>query len=242
MPQTANRLDESLLAPLAPFARMERAQIRQVLDAASVRRVEAGAAVFREGEPAERFYLLLDGTIRVVRITPAGEHVTVLHIPSGQLFGVAPALGRDRYPATAQAAGECLVLSWPSRLWARFSEMEGFGPEANAAVGRRIGEMTDRMIELATQAVEQRVANALARLVNQTGKRVEGGIEIGFPITRQDLSEMAGTTLHTVSRLLSAWERDGIVRSARRRVVVTDPHRLVLLGAGGGTGGSGAPA
>jgi len=40
---------------------------------------------------------------------------------------------------------------------------------------------------------------------------------------------MTGTTLHTVSRLLSAWERDGLVSSKRKKIVVSDPHRLVLL-------------
>ena len=40
---------------------------------------------------------------------------------------------------------------------------------------------------------------------------------------------MTGTTLHTVSRLLSSWEREGIVASSRRRVTVAAPHRLVVL-------------
>ncbi len=64
----------------------------------------------------------------------------------------------------------------------------------------------------------------------QSGHKVEGGIEIGFPVTRQNISDMTGTTLHTVSRLLSAWEKSGIVRSTRKHIVVTDSHQLVLLG------------
>ncbi|KIC23525.1 helix-turn-helix domain-containing protein, partial [Leisingera sp. ANG-S3] len=57
----------------------------------------------------------------------------------------------------------------------------------------------------------------------------EEGIEIAFPVTRRNISEMTGTTLHTVSRLLSAWEKEGIVHSTRKHIVVTAPHRLVLL-------------
>ena len=66
-------------------------------------------------------------------------------------------------------------------------------------------------------------------MVNQSGRKTEEGIEIAFPVTRGDIAEMTGTTLHTVSRLLSAWERDGIVKSTRRHVTVTAPHRLVVL-------------
>ena len=227
---TPNRLDESLLRGLPPFSRLDRAQIREILDFAVARRYDEGTSIFEEGAPAERFFLLLDGYIRVVRITPTGEQVIALHIPPGQLFGIAQSIGRDTYPATAVTAAESLALVWPARLWSRFvEEYEGFATETYKTVGKRIGEMNTRIVEMATQQVEQRVANALLRLVNQTGRKVESGIEIDFPITRQDLSEMTGTTLHTVSRLLSAWEKQGLVASRRKRIIVRDPHRMVVL-------------
>ncbi|AJE45634.1 Crp/Fnr family transcriptional regulator [Celeribacter indicus] len=231
--KTLPRLDESLLSHLPPFSRLDRRQVREILDLASVRRLDEGVAVFEEGAPAERFYMLLDGYIRVMRITPTGEQVIALHIPAGQLFGIAKAIGRDTYPATSVTASEALVLSWPMRVWDDFvARYEGFATETYKTVGQRLGEMNTRIVEMATQQVEQRVANALLRLINQTGRKVEGGIEIDFPITRQDLSEMTGTTLHTVSRLLSGWEKDGIVASRRKRITVTDPHRLVLVSQG----------
>jgi CRP-like cAMP-binding protein len=224
------KLDESLLTGLPPFSRLSRGEIREILDQATPRRYPEGEAVFGEGMAAERFFLLLDGYIRVVRTTPEGEQVIALHIPPGQLFGIAPALGRDTYPATALCASESLVLSWPARLWAVFvARYEGFATESYRTIGARLGEFQTRLTELATQAVEQRVAGALLRLANQSGRKVPEGIEIAFPLTRADIAEMTGTTLHTVSRLLAAWERDGIVASARRHVVVTQPHRLVVL-------------
>jgi len=227
----SSRLDESLLAPLPPFSLLERAQIRTILDQAVSRRSDAGVIIFDEGATAERFYLLLDGTIRVVRITPDGEQVTSLHIPAGQLFGIAPALGRNTYPATAITASEALFLSWPVSLWHSFvAEFPGFATETYKTVGARINEMNTRIVEMSTQHVEQRIARALLRLVNQSGRRTADGIEISFPITRQDVSEMTGTTLHTVSRLLSAWEKDGLVSSKRKKIIVCDPHRLVVLG------------
>ncbi|SDF66137.1 cAMP-binding domain of CRP or a regulatory subunit of cAMP-dependent protein kinases [Celeribacter baekdonensis] len=232
--KTLPRLDESLLSHVPPFSKLEKRQIREILDMASVRRLGEGVAVFEEGAPAERFYMLLDGYIRVMRITATGEQVIALHIPSGQLFGIARAIGRDTYPATSVTASEAIILSWPMRVWDDFvARYDGFATETYKTLGQRLGEMNNRIVEMATQQVEQRVANALLRLINQTGRKVEGGIEIDFPITRQDLSEMTATTLHTVSRLLSAWEKQGLVSSRRKRITVTDPHRLVLMCRGG---------
>lgn len=224
------KLDESLVARLPPFSCLSREQIGEILDRATPRRYPEGTVVFAEGLPAERFFLLLDGFIRVVRTTPGGEQVIALHIPPGQLFGIAPALGRDIYPATAVAATESLALGWPAHLWHEFAaKYAGFATDTYKTVGTRLGELQSRVTELATQAVEQRVAAALLRMVNQSGRKTANGIEIAFPVTRADIAEMTGTTLYTVSRLLSAWERDGIVLSARRTVTVTAPHRLVVL-------------
>lgn len=225
------KLDESLLADLPPFSLLEKAQIRLILDQAVSRRFEAGSSIFDEGAVADRFFLLLDGTIRVVKITVDGEQVTSLHIPAGQLFGIAKALGHDTYPATSIAASEVLALSWPTSLWQTFvADYPGFATETFQTVGRRVNEMNTRIVEMSTQRVEQRIVRALLRLVHQSGRKTDEGIEINFPLTRKDVSEMTGTTLQTVSRLLSAWEKDGLVASKRKKIVICDAHRLAVLG------------
>lgn len=230
-----HKLDESLLTGLPPFSRLSRPQIREILDAATAQRFDAAVAVFHEGMAVERFFLLLDGHIRVIRTTAGGDQIIALHIAPGQLFGIGAAIGRTTYPATAMTADECVVLAWPNRLWLEFTaRYDGFATETYRVVGERVGEMNNRIVEMATQQVEQRIANAILRLVTQTGRKVDVGIEIGMPITRQNLSDMTGTTLHTVSRLLSGWERDGIVLSERRKITVTAPHRLVSLSGAAG--------
>ncbi|WP_108485511.1 Crp/Fnr family transcriptional regulator [Oceaniglobus ichthyenteri] len=234
-----SRLNESLLAPLSAFAQMDRATIRDILDFATSSRIEEGRTVFEEATPATHFYLLLDGTVRVIHLTPEGEQVTMLHIPPGELFGFAAALGRDTYPGTAIAATESIILSWPMHLWKDFANNHpGFSAAATRTLGHRLSEINNRVIEMATLHVEQRVARALLRLIEQTGRRTDAGIEIDFPITRQDISDMTGTTLHTVSRLLSRWARDGVVDGERKhkRITVTDPHRLIELGEAGLSG------
>ncbi|MDZ7711449.1 MAG: IS630 family transposase [Roseovarius sp.] len=71
------RLDESLLTHVLPFAALDDRQIRGILDQATSRRYDAGVAVFHEGMPAERFYMLLDGYVRVTRMSATGDQVTL---------------------------------------------------------------------------------------------------------------------------------------------------------------------
>ncbi|MGH1425811.1 MAG: Crp/Fnr family transcriptional regulator [Pseudooceanicola sp.] len=223
-------LDGNLLRKLPPFSLISSSEITEILNLSTKKNWHEGDTVFRQGAPADSFYLLLDGSIRVVRLTPGGDQIVPLHIPAGQLFGIAPALGRTTYPADAVAAVDCITLCWPSRHWSEFvKRYDGFASESWRTIGARMIELHARIDELSTQAVEQRVAAVVLRLVRQYGRTVEEGIEITFPITRATISEMTGTTLHTVSRLLSAWEKKGVIASKRKHITVTDPHQMVLI-------------
>ncbi|WP_373090125.1 Crp/Fnr family transcriptional regulator [Sneathiella sp.] len=226
-------LDISLIADLPPFIGMEKRDLSDFLSKARSARYPKESQIFGQAEKAEAFFFLLDGYIRVVRITPHGDQVIARYISSGELFGIAQAIGRDTYPANAIAAVDCVTLSWPGSLWQEIvTKYPTFATNASSVIGGRLQDAQDRLVELATERVEQRVANAILKLANQAGKRTADGILIDFPISRQDISEMTGTTLHTVSRLLSSWEQDGLVKSGRKKITITEGHRLLLIAEG----------
>jgi CRP-like cAMP-binding protein len=130
-----------------------------------------------------------------------------------------------------------VAIVWPSALWPGLAaSFPALSASVLKAVGDRLADANARVIAMATDSVERRVARALLRLARQSGRAVEGGIEIVFPITRQDLAEMTGTTLFTVSRIFSAWEDEGVVASRRRRVVVRRDDRLAEIAEGEGEG------
>lgn len=235
--------DESRLGGMPPFLGLEPTQLREALALAERKRLPAESVVFDERQPAQRFHLLISGHIRFVRLTAEGDRIIVLHIPEGQMFGIGVALGQGTHQVTAMTADACCVLSWPNALWPVFcTKYQGFAAETLRIFGTRADEMSNRIVELSTKLVEQRVACALLRMIGQSGRKVAGGIEIDFPITRQNIADMTNTTLHTVSRLLSDWERRGLVASTRSLIVVTDPHRLVMMSTAAGARDVYAPA
>lgn len=232
-----SRLDRSLISSLSLFEGMAADDLDRVLNAARSLRFSAGSNIFEQEEEAHSFFVLLDGHVRVMKTTPDGQQVTVRYITPGELMGIAQALGRTTYPATALAVVDCVVLAWPGTVWSQFAaSFPSFGVNTYKTVGERLQDTQMQVVEMATKQVEQRVAHALLRLINQRGKKTEEGIAVDFPISRQDIAEMTGTTLHTVSRLLTAWEEKGLVKGGRRKVTVVEPHRLMLLAEGPLTG------
>lgn len=225
-----HRLDRSLIRNLSIFQYMSDADLDNVLSTASVRQLPDGATAFMQGIEATEFFCLLSGRLKVIQTTPDGQQVVVRHVNPGDIFGIARAMRRPDYPASATAIVDSLALAWPSNQWEAFiARSPTLALNALQTVGQRLQDAHTRILELSTEEVERRVAHAVLRLVRQAGKKTEEGILIDFPVTRQDIAEMTGTTLHTVSRVMTAWEAKGLVQSSRKRVVVVDPHRLYLL-------------
>ena len=226
-------IDRSLVRALPLFAKMSDADLDRMLARATLRRVGIGEAVFEQGQKADRFFLLLHGRLKVTQVTSDGQQIIVRMVHPGDLFGFAKALQREDYPGTPTAAAESVVICWPTEVWGQFVEQNPhLAVNAMQTIGQRLQEAHTRMREMATQDVERRVAHAVLRLIEQAGKAEGDGIRIDFQISRQDIAEMTGTTLHTVSRILSAWEGKGLVEGGRQKLLVCDAAGLRLLAEG----------
>jgi CRP/FNR family transcriptional regulator, nitrogen oxide reductase regulator len=128
---------------------------------------------------------------------------------------------------------DSVALVWPNAVWPRLSEKyPALVANTLRTVGSRLQDAQTRVVEMSTEQVERRIAHALLRLAQQSGRKVDAGIQIDFPISRQDVAEMTGATLHTVSRVLSAWEDRGLVEGGRQKITLRDPHRIFMLAEG----------
>jgi CRP/FNR family transcriptional regulator, nitrogen oxide reductase regulator len=197
------------------------------------RKCARNETLYRQGDSADAFHLIVAGRLKVSKTSEDGQQIIVRYLGAREVAGCVAVCGGIPYPATTTAAEDSWLLTW-SR--AHISELATRYPDLAFNVmrimGRRTVELQDRLQELQSDCVEGRLAHTLTRLALQAGRRTAEGVEIDFPISRQDLAEMTGTTLHTVSRMLSAWETKGIVAGGRQKVVILRPHELVAIGEG----------
>jgi CRP-like cAMP-binding protein len=204
--------------------------LTRVIGLAHSRHITAGEFFFNEGGQAEAFFVLTTGRVKLTQVTPEGHQVVLRLIGPGDAFGGVGAFGDPAYPVGAEAVETSTALVWTSTTMRHLLETESrIAVNAIHFVAKRLHDLQRRYRQLMTERVERRVARMLLRLVQDAGRRVDAGIEVDFPVSRQDIAEMTGTTVYTVSRLLSAWEARGIVRSRRQRIVLTNPHALVAI-------------
>jgi len=218
------------LVGLPVFAGLNERELGRVVEAARRRELDKDDTLFEQGDPPEAFFLLLSGRLKVGQVTPEGRHVIVRYIGPREMAGCVAVCGGLSYPGTAVAVEDSWVLAWSRMAVARLTERYPIiALNVMRIMGSRMQELQQRLREMQTERVERRIAHALARLAGQAGRRSESGVEIDFPLSRQDLAEMTGTTLHTVSRTLSAWEGQGILDLGRQRVTIVKPHAVVAI-------------
>ena len=193
-------------------------------------RVPRGTYFFHQEEEAKAFYVIVEGRVRLSQLTPEGHQVIIHFMGPGDGMGIIVALSGSAYPLSAEAVSDSVALKWDYE--STITLMENYALVALNGlrlVAGRFHELQNRYRELATERVEQRVARALMRLTRQVGKRTEEGVLLDLPLSRQDLGEMTGTTLYTVSRILSSWEQYGLIITGRERIVIRNPHGLDII-------------
>jgi CRP-like cAMP-binding protein len=231
--QEPGMVEKDSVRHLPIFDHLPQGDFDEVYGAATRRAFRTGTNVFEQGDDATHFYVLLEGRLRVTQVTAEGHQVIVRIVNPGDLFGIAKALQRTDYPGTATAVSDSLVLAWPMAKWSGFmGRYPSLAMSAMETMGGRLQEAQVRLRELATEEVERRVAHAVLRLGEQSGRQEADGIRIDFPVSKQDIAEMTGTTLHTVSRILTAWEHAGLVVGGRQKLLLKDVTRLALIGDG----------
>lgn len=229
-PPFPTEIELSTLATCELFQNLDPASLTNVIQAATRRHYASGSFVFYQEDEANTFYVLVQGKVRMTQITPEGHQVIVHFFGPGQGVGIIAVLGQFAYPLTAETIEDCVFLVWDSALMNQLMEKyPRLAINAARLLAVRFRELQDRYRELATERVERRVARTLLRLAKQLGQKVEAGILINMPLSRRDLAEMTGTTLYTVSRILSKWEQDGLVKTGREQVIICAPHGLVIV-------------
>lgn len=219
-----------LIAQIPPFQHLHPAELQVVYQSAWLRRVEREVYFYHQGDPAGAFYILVEGQVKLTEVTSDGQQILVRFVGPGEAMGIIAALSKAVYPLSAQALDDCLALTWDGEILEQLMERyPRMAIDGLRLVSQRWHELEERFRELATVRVERRIAQTLLRLVRQVGRKVEAGILIDLQLSRQDLAEMTGTTLYTVSRILSQWEQQGLVELGRERVLVRYPHGLTHL-------------
>jgi CRP/FNR family transcriptional regulator, nitrogen oxide reductase regulator len=198
-----------------------------ILRSARPMRFQAHSVITNEGDRADKLFLIIEGYARAFLTTPKGEKIVLFWIPPGDVSGARAMLSKPTdYLMSMEAVTDALALGWTRSDILSLSKQHRLLLENALNIASDYLEVwRDLHLEASYHTATQRVARVLGSFAKGMGRKVAEGIELN--VTNEELANEANVTIFTVSRLLSAWHRKGLIVKGRGKVVVHSPDELV---------------
>jgi CRP/FNR family transcriptional regulator len=203
------------------FSPLNESEIKKISSLFEQIEFKNNETIFLEGDPSEKFYILAEGNVKVLKHTMMGKDIILEIMSPGDVFGGVAVLDKKPYPASAQAM-ESITAIRISRL-NLIKIMEEY-PILKLEIVRyfsdKLRDAHEMLKNIATERVEKRIAALMLKLSEKVGVDDGGYRKIDFPLTRQEIAEMVGTTVETCIRTMSKFQKKGIVKSSNGRISI----------------------
>lgn len=208
--------------------------VRDLAGQARVDDVKRGTQLATEGDPAERFGVVVAGKARVFSLSPDGRRVTLESVGVGEPLAALAALAGGRYPFNIDAATAATVAWLPSRaLLDLIASEPQVARDLIADLAGRVVHFTS-VIQTLTLDVPARLARYLFQRALQTGRTTPAGLRVDLGMRKNELAEALGTVPETLSRAFARLKSDGILTVSGSEVTILDIRGLAALGSGFG--------
>ena len=186
-----------------------------------------GETIYFSSDPADHLYVIASGRVKLLRHSFSGKNVLLELLVPGDFFGSLSSLGNEVYPDTAQAQTSACVLAINAEEFRLvLDRYPAVALKVLDVMAERLQAAHEMVRQLSVHSVERRLAFTLLRLAEKLGKEQEVGWLIQAPLSRDDLAEMTGTTTESASRVMSQFQKEGLIRSGRQWIAITDREGL----------------
>ncbi len=183
--------------------------------------------IFFEGDLPGWLHIVMEGRVKLLKHSGTGKDIILQIYSPGDMFGEVALFDHKPYGASAQAMEPSILLKMPRKDFFLFFGRHPFvATEMIVELGRQIREAQATIKSLAVDRVEQRIAHILLKLADKLGISEKGGVMINLPLTRQDMADMAGTTVETAIRVMSRFTKSKIIKPADGKIFLLHPQAL----------------
>ncbi len=209
------------------FDFLEAEELDRLYSLCTTVRFPKGEYIFLECDQPHNLYTVVSGEVKLLKQTEDGREMIVEIAYPGEIFGEEAIFDGQPYPLTAQALSDVELLSVSrSDFFAFLRDNPDLALEIITELGARLRTAQNTIRALAMERVEWRIARVLLMLSRKVGKKEADGLRIDLPLTRQDIADMAGTTVETTIRVLSNFKKMGLVETEKAKIVIKDQKAL----------------
>jgi len=202
--------------------------LRLLSELVTRREVAKGETLYREGQPCEKFIIVLQGRLNVLKTSTDGREKIVADIRPYRHFGLAELITDRRSAATIEAAEPGVVLTLSKEDFVRtLIDNSRMCFQLMQTMAGTIMDLTDQIQEVSFERVSVRLARLLVVLADREGLEADGRLVIRRRYSHQELARRLGTSRETVTRMLRRFKEMDLVSMEGRRLAVTTRRGLL---------------
>lgn len=199
-----------------------------IAETASMRMVEKGEIIFHAHEPAEGFYSVAEGKVRIYRSSPTGKEQIIHVFGPGRAFAEVPMFQGGDFPASAQALTKSTLLYVPRSGFSRLiTEHPDLAMSTIALLATRLRSLVNQVSALSLKEVPARLSSYLLLL-----KSTQHADTLELDLPKGQIASYLGTIQETLSRILKKMSDQGIIDVQGKQVIILDEKRLEILAEG----------
>jgi CRP/FNR family transcriptional regulator, cyclic AMP receptor protein len=180
-----------------------------------------GATICVEGDPVTHLYVLLEGWVKVFSVTRDGQELLVALRGQGETVGEVAGEANGYRTATVRTGSlvRSLIVGH-DRFSSFLDSYPGAGRAYRHMITQRWNETSAMLVNRATTSAAQRLAALLIDLAARYGVPAGSTVDIGMPLSQDELASLAGSSRATVTRSLAEWRRRGLIQTGHRHFTI----------------------
>lgn len=190
--------------------------------------IKKGEPIFEEGESVNGIYCIKDGVCKLSKLSANGKDQIVKLVKPGELLGQRSMISDEPANLTAVALEDMEVCFIPKKeVLQFFNNNNQFSMNVMKTICGDLKEADDHMVSMAQKTVKERLAETLIYLEETFGKNTDGSLRI--QLSREELAGMIGTATESCIRLLSEFNKNGLIELNGKRISLLDRTKLKRL-------------
>lgn len=190
--------------------------------------IKKGEPIFEEGESVNGIYCVKDGVCKLSKLSANGKDQIVKLVKPGELLGQRSMISDEPANLTAVALEDMEVCFIPKKeVLQFFNNNNQFSMNVMKTICGDLKEADDHMVSMAQKTVKERLAETLIYLEETFGKNTDGSLRI--QLSREELAGMIGTATESCIRLLSEFNKNGLIELNGKRISLLDRTKLKRL-------------
>lgn len=225
---TMSKCEQCIVREFSSLKALTKDELVKMANCKTSKIVRKGEVIFTEGENINGVFCVKDGVCKMTKLSSNGRDQIVHLVKKGELLGQRSMISDEPANLSAVALEDMQVCFIPkNEILGFFNDNNRFSMNVMKTICGDLKEADDIMVNMAQKTVKERLAYTLIYLEDNFGLNADKSLKL--QLSREEIASMIGTATESCIRLLSEFNKSGLIELVGKKIIITDKHKLARM-------------